>query len=178
MIQTPPQLMPIQTEVLNKPCWFTRPPLYLRIERHLAITLSAVSFRDRYGRIKTCPPAYPTDGMSYPVVLSWFKDRFAWDTRRPATIHDFDYSMHDYLSDWPSTRPEADVGLLDGLRLDEPGWACVDYNCVRMFGQPIYNAPSDDPIMKEWIRMVIAGPDVLDAYIAGMRKQYGEEAVF
>lgn len=180
MIKTPNALMPIQTDVMGQPIWYSKSPRYLRITDDLAITLDDVCGRDRDGKVWTARKGYPTDGMSYPRVVSWFKDRYDLRTRRSSTMHDFRYSMHDYCWDWHNydDRQHADFMLLDGLRLDEPNWARIDYISVRLCGNPIYENECNDKMMKEWIGMAAVGDDLLMPYCEGMIEQYGKKAIF
>lgn len=178
MRQIPDILKPVDTLTTDLPMWFTRQPGYLRLSRNEVITIGAVRFRDRDGVVWNCPAGFPTDGMSYPILVRLLFDRFARRTRRPATTHDFRYAMNDYIRNWPDTRRKADEGLLDGLRLEEWFWARTDYIAVRLGGQGVYDRQSREAAMIQWLDLCDEGYEAIEEYIQEMIEQYGEAAIF
>ncbi len=154
--------------VIKKPEWKSPPPDLFHLRSGQAITLSDVSFRDRYGSLWTVPMGYPTDGMSYPWLLrrlGW--DRFDRRTIRTAVVHDFRYSMHDYIQGWHlyDTQKNADLGLLDGLRLEFPSRAVTCYIGVRFGGFCVYEHISYEFLMVKWLRAVRDGQLALEKYM-------------
>lgn len=80
-------------------------------------------------------------------------------------MHDFRYSMNDYLYGWGSYDSQrlADLGLLDGLRIEFPSRAWWSFVGVRIGGYHIYQHESYEYLMDRWLRAVASGK--LDEYI-------------
>lgn len=80
-------------------------------------------------------------------------------------MHDFRYSMNDYLYGWGSydTQRRADLGLLDGLRIEFPSRAWWCFVGVRVGGYHVYQHESYEYLMDKWLKAVAAGK--LDKYL-------------
>ena len=149
-----PEMLPGSAPIglQHYPSWLSIVP---ELENHgngLMITKTLVQYADRYGRVWTIPPGYPTDGMSYPWPISLFWDRFDTRTIRSAILHDYTYSMHDYFPGWPISRRTADDNLLDGLKLDCRSRARRCYIATRLFGAPMYHHIAHSEYMISWLK--------------------------
>jgi len=152
---------------IGSPAWMTPTPRIRMLKRGDAMLLDDVVFRDRRGRYRRTPRGLPCDFMSYPWVV---RALTGWDKYDPATLrtgatHDCPYLCHDHLCNWPLTRKEVDIDLLDCLRCESPGMALVKYRGVRRWGWITYGQINYDPLFVQWIDALWEGDDALDEWI-------------
>lgn len=169
MIMTPRVLLPVWPTFIkqNSPAWFTDKPRLFPFKSGGAMTLDTVMWRDRKGRMWTVPKGFVTDGMSYPFFMAWFLDKYDKSTIRTAIVHDCHYCLYDYCHDWLDERRNFDRDLLDGLLIDRPRWARVDYIGVSFGGYSVWTHKSHEDLVEHWLE-VVDYPTQLDAWIQGV----------
>lgn len=152
---------------INSPAFFTPTPRIKMLKRGGCILLDNVEWRNRHGLFRTTPRGLIFDGMSYPWLARklFGLDKYDPNTLRTAATHDCPYTANDYLCNWPVTRREADTDLLDCLRCEQPRFAWLKYRAVRRSGWVLWAYQSNDPIIREWFKVLREGDVVLDKWI-------------
>lgn len=163
-------LLPIKPSdpMVDSAAWFTPVPYLHKLKSGLAITLDEVVWRDRFGNFWRCPKGFLTDGASVPWLLRWLWSPWDEKTLRAAIIHDLRYSLHDYFDIWINydCQRNADLSLLDGMRLNCPSRAVTYFIAVRFVGRAVYEHIHKEEMMQEWLEILRTGDNTqLDKWI-------------